>query len=43
VFLIPSAVFEAASMTPVIGLKTNPATPLVTPFRNPNAPPFSAP
>lgn len=38
VFLIPSAVFDARSITPVTGLNTAPINPLPTPLKNPSTP-----
>lgn len=38
VFYNPSAVFEAKSITPDTGLKTNPAIPFEMPYKNPKVP-----
>ena len=43
VFFIPSAVFDAASITPDIGLITRPPIPLAAPSKNPGSPFFYAP
>ena len=40
VFVNPSAVFDAASKTPVKGFITTPATPIVDPLKIPAAPSF---
>ncbi len=40
---MPSAVFDAASITPEIGLITSPPIPLAAPKRKPGSPLFSAP
>lgn len=40
---MPSAVLEAASITPETGLMTNPPIPLAVPSKNPGKPFFSAP
>lgn len=41
--MIPSAVFEAASITPEIGFSTSPPIPLAVPNKKPGNPFFSAP
>jgi hypothetical protein len=43
VFLIPSAVFEVASMTPLTGFTIKPVRPLNPPLKKPPSPSFSAP
>lgn len=43
VFLIPYAVFEAASTTPDKGLRIKPPIPLAAPKKNPGNPYFYAP
>jgi len=40
---MPSAVLEAASTMPVIGLKTNPINPVPKPLMAPKAPDFFPP
>ncbi len=40
---MPSAVLEAASITPEMGLMTNPPIPLAVPSKKPGSPFFSAP
>ena len=43
VFFMPSAVFDAASITPDIGLITRPPIPFAAPSKNPGSPFFYAP
>lgn len=43
VFVIPSAVLEAASNIPERGLMKNPVTPCQVPFKKPGIPPMWAP